>query len=108
MIRRNQSFTLQQATLESPVLTRLSELTTESAARLKRVEPIIPKALLSGLRPAPIDGAEWCIFVSSNAAAAKLRQLVPALLAHLRSGGIEVNAIRLRIQTSENGKPASS
>jgi ethanolamine ammonia-lyase small subunit len=45
-----------------------------------------------------VDGATWCLLVSSNAAAAKLRQLLPTLQSHLRSKGWEVNSIRLKVQ----------
>ena len=41
--------------------------------------------------------------VQGNAVAAKLRQLLPALEAHLRTRGHEVNAIRLKIQTRPRG-----
>ena len=50
------------------------------------------------LQAGPIDGANWCLIVPNNAAAAKLRQLIPALLAHLRSQGWDVNTIRIRIK----------
>lgn len=36
--------------------------------------------------------------VSSNAVAAKLRQLVPALQAHLNGKGLGVTAIRIKVQ----------
>ena len=100
MTRRNQSFTLQQASQESPVLSRLTELAAESSHRLKVIEPLLPKTLFQCIRPGPIDGPVWCLLISSNAAAAKLRQFLPSLEAHLRTKGCEVNAIRLRIQTS--------
>jgi hypothetical protein len=47
----------------------------------------------------PIDGTTWCLLVKSNAAAAKIRQLLPAFQAHFRSRGWEVNSIRLKLQT---------
>lgn len=99
MLRRHHPVTLQQASEEAPVLARLTALTRESAARLKAVEMLIPAALRPAIVPGPIDDDSWCLLVSGNAAAAKLRQLQPALLAHLRSKGCEVNAIRLKVQT---------
>jgi ethanolamine ammonia-lyase small subunit len=36
--------------------------------------------------------------VSSNAVAAKLRQLLPALQAHLNSKGLDVASIRIKVQ----------
>lgn len=99
MLRRHHAVTLQQAADESPTLARLVSLTRESSERLKAVEPLVPPALRASIQAGPIDGSTWCLVVKSNAAAAKLRQLLPAMQAHLRSKGWEVNAIRLKIQT---------
>lgn len=99
MLRRHHAITLQQAADESPTLAKLAALAQESGERLKAVEALVPPLLRASLQPGPIDGDTWCLMVKSNAAAAKLRQLLPALQAHLRSKGWEVNAIRLKIQT---------
>lgn len=99
MNRRHYAITLQQASEDSPTLARLSALTRESSERLKAIEPLIPAMLRPAIQAGPIEGDTWCVLVGSNAAAAKMRQLLPALLAHLRSRGWEVNAIRLKIQT---------
>ena len=80
------------------MLARLSELSRDSVARLKAVEPMIPAVLRSSVTAGPIDGSNWCLIVNNNAAAAKLRQLLPAMQAHLRTRGWEVNAIRLKVQ----------
>jgi len=55
--------------------------------------------LRSAITAGPIDGLNWCLIVNNNSAAAKLRQLLPALTAHLHSKGWEVNAIRIKVQT---------
>lgn len=86
--------------MDSPTLARLSELVRDSSFRLKAVEPLIPPLLRSAIKAGPIDGPTWCLLVESNAAAAKLKQLLPALQAHLRSRGWEVTAIRLKVQTA--------
>ncbi len=80
------------------MLARLSELSRDSVARLKAVEPMIPAVLRSSVTAGPIDGSNWCLIVNNNAAAAKLRQLLPAMEAHLRTKGWQVNAIRLKVQ----------
>jgi len=101
MTRRNQSVTLQQATLDSPTLARLTELTRDSVARLQAIMPLIPAALRANVKAGPIDGPTWCLLLENNAAAAKLRQMLPALEAHLRSKGWAVDAIRLKVQRSQ-------
>jgi len=100
MDRRAQSFTLQQATEASPALARLAELVRDSAARLKAVEPLIPASLRSAVRAGPLDTDQWCLLLDNNAAAAKMRQLLPALEAHLRTKGWESRSIRLKVRNS--------
>ena len=96
--RRLHPVTLQQAAEDSPTLARLAQLARESGERLRAIEPLIPAALRCAVRPGPIEGPAWCLLVDSNAAAAKLRQVVPALLAHLCDRGWQVTSIRLKVQ----------
>jgi hypothetical protein len=100
MTRRNHPVTLMQATQESPMLARLTELSKDSVARLKAVEPMIPAVLRSAIKAGPIDGSNWCLIVNSNAAAAKIRQLLPAIEAQLRSKGWQISSIRVKVQIS--------
>ena len=98
MTQRPRSYTVLQAAQEMPTLARLAELIRESSARLKAIEPLVPVTLRQSLTAGPIDGAVWCLIVDNNATAAKVRQLLPAFMAHLRAKGWEVNSIRLRVQ----------
>lgn len=98
MTRRHYAVTLDQASLESPMLAQLFSLSRDSSARLRAVEGLIPALLRPSIQAGPIDGESWCLLVSSNAAAAKLRQLLPALAAHLRTKGWDVQTIRLKVQ----------
>jgi hypothetical protein len=91
--------TLQQAADESPTLARLAQLARDSGARFEAVELLIPAPLRPAVKPGPIEGPAWCLLVDSNAAAAKLRQVVPALLNRLRDRGWQVTSIRLKVQT---------
>ena len=90
------------AAQNSPTLARLAELARESGERLKAIEMLIPGTLRSAVRAGPIEGSDWCLLVEGNAAAAKLRQLLPSLQSHLRGRGWEVNSIRLKVQV---GRP---
>ena len=99
--RRQQSVTLQQAAEDSPALARLAQLARESGERLAAIESLIPPALRFSVRAGPIDGAAWCLLVDSSAAAAKLRQVVPALIDCLRGRGWQINSIRLKVQTGQ-------
>lgn len=101
-MRRNQSVTLHQATLDSPTLARLTELSRDSVARLQAILPLIPSTLRTSVKAGPIDGASWCLLLENNAAAAKMRQILPALEAHLRTKGWAVESIRLKVQRAQS------
>lgn len=100
MQHRPHSYTLLQASQNSPTLARLAELTLDSKNRLKNVEFLIPVGLRTFITPGPIEGTTWCLILGSTSAAAKLRQLLPAMAAHLRVKGWDVNVIRLKIQVT--------
>lgn len=102
MNRRKHSITLLQATQESPTLANLTRLAMESSARLKSIEFLIPAALRPAVKAGPIEGATWCLILDNNTVAAKIRQLLPSMGAHLRSKGWDVNSIRLKVQISRN------
>ena len=91
MNRRHHSVTLLQASLNSPSLARLTELTRDSVARLKAIEPLIPQSLRNTVRAGPIEGPVWCLLLDNNASAAKFRQLLPSLAAHLRVKVVDID-----------------
>jgi len=98
MIRRNYAISLLQATQDSETLNRLCELATESTQRLKSIQPLLPEPLRACVQAGPIEGSVWCLLLNNNAAAAKIKQLLPALEAHLRAKGWDVHTIRLKVQ----------
>jgi hypothetical protein len=102
MNRRHHSVTLLQASQESPTLARLTELSRDSVARLKAIELLIPASLRTAVKAGPIEGPVWCLILDSNAAAAKIRQILPALESHLRVNGWKVNSIRLKVQITRS------
>jgi hypothetical protein len=95
--RLSQPLTVQQAVGNSPTLARLAELVQDSNNRLKAIESLLPGNLRAAVKAGPIDGDSWCLLVNGNAAAAKLRQLVPLLQAALQREGWRVSTIRLKI-----------
>lgn len=103
-ILRKTPKTMQQAMNESPMLARLMQMAGESAARLEVIRPLLPVALRKAVRAGPVEeDGTWCLLVAHAAAAAKLRQLAPALLAALRSKGHAVEHIRFKIQPPDAG-----
>jgi hypothetical protein len=97
MQRRHQAITLQQAAQESSTLARLSDLVRASSARLQAIAPLLPAPLRASVQAGPIEDGCWCLLVSSNAVAAKLRQLVPALQTHLSHQGLGVASVRIKV-----------
>jgi len=91
--------TLQQAAEESPTLAALAGLARESGERLQAVQSLIPPALRVAVRAGPIEGTQWCLLVQGNAAAAKMRQLLPVLTGRLREKGWAIDTIRLKVHT---------
>lgn len=98
MQRRHHAVSLEQALQEAPTLARLTALVKESGARLAAIAPLIPPPLRTSVRAGPIDGTQWCLLVSSSAASAKLRQLLPQFVAQLNAQGWPVSNIRLKVQ----------
>ena len=98
MQRSTLPVSVQQAAEDSPTLARLAQLARESGERLKAVESLIPVGLRRVVKPGPIEGSSWCLLVEGNAAAAKLRQVLPAMQALLCDRGWQVSAIRIRVQ----------
>jgi hypothetical protein len=95
------AISIRQAVENSNALGRLAALVEESSHRLCLVAPIIPATLRAAIKAGPIEGNAWCLLVTSNAAAAKLRQLSPLLISKLASEGITVDSIRLKILTAK-------
>jgi hypothetical protein len=93
-----QALTVLEALDKAPSLARLTSLARRSQDWLLRIAPLLPAALRTGVQAGPIDEQQWCLLAANNAVAAKLRQLSPALTAHLRAQGCEVNAIRIKVQ----------
>ncbi|MGQ0708475.1 MAG: hypothetical protein ACT4NV_01870 [Rhodoferax sp.] len=97
MFRKTVPKRIGQATMEAPTLARLATLALESSAMLRCIESLVPPGLRAQLQAGPWDQSQWCILVSNNAVAAKLRQLQPALESHLRSKGWNVQSLRLKV-----------
>jgi hypothetical protein len=63
----------------------------------RSIEGLIPQGIRPSIKPGPLDGEGWCLLLSSNAAAAKIRQLLPLLQVRLVDEGWKVTSIRLKI-----------
>ena len=100
MRRSNTSFSVLQASLDSPTLARLVDLSAQTSACLRCITSLLPPGLRSGVQAGPLEGQVWCLLVDSTAIAAKLRQLQPLLLERLAREGHDITAIRLKVRAA--------
>ncbi len=83
----------------SDTLSGMLGLHRRSTLYLSTISSMLPPGLHEQLLAGPIEDDVWCVLVKHNAAAAKLRQLLPSICAHLRSQGHNVQQIRIKIMS---------
>ena len=92
-LARNVSQVVQNA----PTLSALSQRAQDGQARLRAITPLLPLALRQVVQSGNVEDDAWCLLVPHAAAAAKLRQLLPALAAHLRTKGWPVTQVQVKV-----------
>ena len=78
-------------------LSQLQALACDGQNRLKAILPLLPVSMRSLVQSGGVESDSWCILVPNSAMAAKLRQLLPSLCAHLRTKGWNVQAITVKV-----------
>jgi hypothetical protein len=96
---RGRALPIKRAVDESSSLAVLAALSRESQARLLALQRLLPPLLWAQLSAGPVEGDSWCVLVSNNAVGAKLRQWLPAIAAHLRTHGWNVQTIRIKVRS---------
>ncbi len=94
---RGRSQTLEQVVDTSPSLAHFAAMAREAQSRLNAIAPLLPASLRPLIQSGGIENDTWCLLVPNSAVAAKLRQTLPALCAHLRTKGWNVNTIHVRV-----------
>jgi hypothetical protein len=97
---RGKSQTLEQVVNSAPSLAQFSAIARDTQNRLKAIAPLLPMSLRSLIQSGGVEGDAWCLLVPNSAVAAKLRQTLPALCAHLRTKGWDVNTIRVKVSAT--------
>lgn len=85
------------ALAHSEPLVMLTRRIRDSQARLAAISALLPEGLRAQVRAGPIDEAGWTLLTANSAVSAKLRQLVPALEAHLRTQGWDGPPVRVKL-----------
>jgi hypothetical protein len=100
-VRLREAVSVVQAMHQAPSLAGLAQLAKQSADCLRLVTPLIPASMRPAIQAGPLqlegENSQWCLLAANSAVAAKLRQLAPALAAHLRTHGQDVRDIRIKI-----------
>jgi hypothetical protein len=68
-----------------------------SRACFSQMTPLLAQPLRAHVRAGPIDGARMSLLADHNAAAAKLRQLLPELLAAAQTCEPSITELRVRV-----------
>ena len=86
-----------QAIAASEPMVALSQRMRESQLRLASVLPLLPPGMHQHVKAGPIDETGWTLLATNGAVSAKLRQMVPALDAHLRAQGWPGPPVRVKV-----------
>ena len=78
-------------------LSQLQALARDGQNRLQAILPLLPVSMRSLVQSGGVEGESWCILVPNSAMAAKLRQFLPSLCAHLRTKGWNVQLITVKV-----------
>ena len=78
-------------------LSQLQALARDGQNRLQAILPLLPVSMRSVVQSGGVEGESWCILVPNSAMAAKLRQFLPSLCAHLRTKGWNVQTIAVKV-----------
>jgi hypothetical protein len=89
----------------STPLNRLRERLEVSDRCFSTVRRLLPSPLDQHVHAGPFDADGWTLLADNAAAAAKLRQLRPRLEEALREAGLQVSAMRVRIQPEYKRRP---
>lgn len=82
----------------SNALSSLMQRLRMSQDCLEAVRACLPPAMVPYVKAGPIDEEGWTLLAANSSVSAKLRQLQPRLIETLAEKGIQVNAIRVRVQ----------
>ena len=97
---RGRAQTVEQVVDSAPTLAHLSAMARDTQQRLSAIAPLLPATLRHLVQSGGVDGSTWCLLVPNSAVAAKLRQTLPALCAHLRTKGWDVQTIQVKVSAN--------
>ena len=97
-VLRGRTLSVTQAALGSGVLGPLWRQAQSAQTCLAELRSVLPASLLGQVQSGPIHEGVWTLLVGHSSAAAKIRQWIPALQAHVRTRGWPVQRIEVKVQ----------
>jgi hypothetical protein len=94
---------LGEALDHSTALAALMARVQSARERFELLRPALPPALAGAVRPGALDEESFTLLAQSSAAAAKLRQCLPALAALQAQAGL--SPLKLRVKVLPRGTP---
>jgi hypothetical protein len=94
---RGKSVQVLKAAQSAPGLAQLIAQASRSRSQVGDLTGLVPALILKQIHSGPMESGNWILMLRSGASAAKLRQMGPAICAHLRSKGWDIQSITVRV-----------
>jgi hypothetical protein len=94
---RGKSVQVLKAAQSAPGLAQLIAQASRSRSQVDDLTGLVPALILKQIHSGPMESGNWILMLRSGASAAKLRQMGPAICAHLRSKGWDIQSITVRV-----------
>ncbi len=94
---RGKSVEVLKAAQSAPGLAQLLAQAARSRSQIEDLKGLVPANMLNQLKSGPLEGGHWILMLKSPAFAAKVRQMGPAICAHLRSRGWDIQTITVKV-----------
>jgi hypothetical protein len=94
---RGKSVQVLKAAQSAPGLAQLIAQASRSRSQVDDLTGLVPALILKQIHSGPMESGNWILMLKSGASAAKLRQMGPAICAHLRSKGCDIQSITVRV-----------
>jgi len=94
---RGKSVEVLKAAQSAPGLAQLIAQASRSRSQVDDLTGLVPAMILNQIHSGPMESGNWILMLKSGSSAAKLRQMGPAICAHLRSKGWDIQSITVRV-----------
>jgi hypothetical protein len=93
---------LSEALQSNPTLGSLLQRWRVAQQCMQAASVVLGAQLAPSLRPGPVEDSQWTLLASSGTAASKARQLLPRITEAVKSLGLGVETVRIRVSPPMN------